>query len=234
MLRASVILATVLLGSAETASADETPPLFGDASAATTQDAPDPQRGRAIAAGGAEGGGVGMKCMACHGLDGKGAATGAIPRLAGLPRGYLREQLDAFMNGERSNAIMAPIALRLNEDERDAVASYYASLDTDAASTGSFDPALVQRGGALAATGERSGATPVTACTSCHMDDGSGASAGVPQLAGQHASYIEAQLIDWQNGLRRSDALGVMKDIAMELSPEDIEAVAAYYASLRP
>ncbi|MGR3512046.1 MAG: c-type cytochrome [Paracoccaceae bacterium] len=234
MLKTSVICALAAFALPGLALADETPPLFGDAPSAISQDRPDPQRGKAIAAGGSTGGGVDMKCMACHGLEGEGAAIGGIPRLAGLPYEYLRDQLDAFINGDRSSAIMAPIALRLQDDERDSVASYYASLATDDGPTGPFDPALVQRGGALAATGERPDASPVTACSSCHVDGSAAAGSDIPQLDGQHASYIEAQLVAWQNGVRRSDALDVMKDIAMQLSAEDIEAVAAYYASLHP
>lgn len=216
--------------------ADDTPPLFGDAPVAAELDWPEPQIGRAIVAGGTESGGVGMKCMACHGLEGAGASEGAIPRLAGLPRDYLRRQLEAFINGGRSSAVMAPIALRLEDSERDAVAHYYASLlgGTAAAPSKMKDAALVQRGGALAATGERPNDAPVTACSSCHEKAGGYAGAVIPQLAGQHASYIEAQLLAWQNGTRRTDPLDVMKNIADRLTDEDIAAVAAYYASLSP
>lgn len=192
-------------------------------------------RGRVIASGGASHGGVRMKCMACHGLTGQG--DGAAPRLAGLPRDYLTDQIASFAEGTRASATMAPIAIQLTPVETRAVTAWYSSqtpaLRDDVAPSGA-DMRLIERGGALARTGMRSSGQDVTACVMCHGNTADAQSSAVPGLAGQTAPYIAAQLRAWQDGARRNDALGVMAQIAAQLTAEEIEAVAAYYANLPP
>lgn len=213
------LLAVCLAGPAVPA---DTPPLFGRVPVAETR--ADAGRGQAIAAqGGAQ------ACVTCHGSAGQGTPREGIPALAGLPRAYLAAQLQAYAGGTRENAVMQPVAARLDARARADVAAYYAQLDRDTRAAPEGNMALLQRGGALAATGMRPGSDPVTACSSCH---GAGAS-GVPRLAGQPAGYIAAQLRAWQAGRRRNDPLGVMISVAEALADPDVDAVAAYYAALR-
>lgn len=61
--------------------------------------------------------------------------------------------------------------------------------------------------------------------------DGLGAGSVSPALAAQPAGYIEAQLNAWRDGDRRADPLGLMTGLAKRLTPAEIKAVAAYYAS---
>ncbi len=212
------------------AAAQSPPPLFDDADDGGVERAPDTALGRTVASGGAQQGGVGMKCMACHGLDDAGAGLGEMPGLAGLPADYIEAQLQAFMAGERFSPIMVPIATQLTEEERLAVADYYASV---APKLSKFDHGaptdMVQQGGALAASGSDS----VPACNQCHGgSDTSGAA--IPRLAGQSAQYIADQLVAWQNGDRANGPLNVMEDIAKSLSDEEIRAVALYYQQTPP
>ena len=67
------------------------------------------------------------KCANCHGGRGEGGLTGA-PRLAGLPRSYFLEQLEAFAQGRRQNGVMTPLARTLSQAEREALAEYYEAL----------------------------------------------------------------------------------------------------------
>jgi cytochrome c553 len=67
------------------------------------------------------------ECANCHGSSGEGGLTGA-PRLAGLPQTYLAQQLVAYANGTRPQAVMTPIARALTLEEREAIAAYYAGL----------------------------------------------------------------------------------------------------------
>jgi cytochrome c553 len=211
-----------------------TPPLFNP----EFGNIPSPaliDTGREIAKGGAETGGVAMKCMACHGLEGQGSATGAIPRLAGLNANYLYDQLRAFRAGTRPAEIMGPIAHGLGEHEARAVTAYYASLaPTPLKELGEVEPELLQHGGALAAAGESLNADYPTACSQCHAAGGSLGSGVAPELAGQHGTYIAKQLRAWQAGERTNDPMGVMAQVAAQLSDRDIAAVAAYYERLDP
>lgn len=192
-------------------------------------------RGFSIAKGGATRGGVGMKCMACHGLEGQGSTDGTVPRLAGLPRDYLVEQLRAFREGTRVSPVMAPIAGGLTETELTSVASYYATREAMPLDTPREVPVeVIQQGGALAQSGLMSEGGEITACVMCHDAEADGRDGHIPSLAGQHAPYIAAQLRAWKNGERNTDPLGVMEEIARHLSEQDIEAVSAFYAEQPP
>ena len=81
------------------------------------------ERGRAVAA----------QCANCHGAEGQGDPAKLVPRIAGQPAGYIRNQLMLFKAEKRSpgdepltkmKAILKPML----EGTLDDVAAYYASL----------------------------------------------------------------------------------------------------------
>ena len=61
--------------------------------------------------------------------------------------------------------------------------------------------------------------------------NGAGIPAQFPRLAGQHADYTYAQLVNFQNGTRKNSPQ--MMDIATRLSDREMKAVADYIAGLR-
>ncbi|MCW5695582.1 MAG: c-type cytochrome [Bauldia sp.] len=193
----------------------------------------DPVRGQAIALGGPFEDLGRVSCAQCHGIDGTGDDSGAFPRLAGQGAFYLYEALNDFATGARPNEVMSPIAAQLSDTDRRDVAAYFAAIE-DAAYPAPRDANadLLQRGGALAAIGGIGGDVP--ACDSCHGAQGAGVPPVYPTLGGQHEAYLVQQLELFRSGERGSDALGVMRAIAALLSDDDIAAVAAYYASVRP
>ncbi|EGA68317.1 cytochrome c4 [Vibrio sinaloensis DSM 21326] len=73
-------------------------------------------------------------------------------------------------------------------------------------------------------------------CVACHGADGNSQLAMYPKLAGQHAKYIEKQLRDLKLGMTSNGKQGrmdpVMSGMAMPLSEQDMQDLAAYYASL--
>src|SRR5205085_2439114 len=74
----------------------------------------------------------------------------------------------------------------------------------------------------------------VQACANCHGPGGMGTGELYPYLAGQHPNYLTATLGAWRDGTRNDDPSGQMPQIAKSLAPEDIAAVAAYYAGQAP
>lgn len=87
-------------------------------------------------------------------------------------------------------------------------------------------PALAQDGAAIAISGTSAGAP---ACASCHGIHGeSNAESGFPRLAGLDAAYLVHQLASFVDGTRKND---IMPPIAKALTPQEREAVAAFYAS---
>ena len=65
-------------------------------------------------------------------------------------------------------------------------------------------------------------------CVACHGPDGNSPAPAFPKLAGQHASYLAKSLNEYKSGTRKDP---IMAGMAAALSKEDIENVAAYYAS---
>jgi cytochrome c553 len=189
--------------------------------------------GRLVAMGGAEAGGSGMACIACHGSNGRGDGSGAFPRLAGQHGWYLYKQLMDYAAGTRPNEIMSGIAARLTEREMEAVSAYYAAIDAPFRPVlGEVEPEMLQWGGQLAAVGSAERGIP--ACVNCHGPQGTGLPPTVPYLAGQYANYMAHQLELWAEGTRNNDAMNVMSTIAMEMTEEDMRAVSEYYARVRP
>ncbi len=158
-------------------------------------------------------------CMPCHGYDGN-TLTQLYPRLAGQPAQYLREQLIAFADGRRSNAIMSPLALSLSSTDIDALAAFYAARP--AAENVSFvpDPQHRERGARL--VGEN-------ACAACHGQDQAGQMV-FPRLAGQGYDYLVVRMHRFRSDAL-SDNAGVMGPIAAPLTDQEIIDMASYLAS---
>ena len=64
-------------------------------------------------------------------------------------------------------------------------------------------------------------------CAACHGADGNSPSDMFPKLAGQGEAYLVKQLADFQSGAREN---AVMAPMVANLSEQDIEDLAAYYA----
>jgi len=68
-----------------------------------------------------------LKCVACHGTEGRRGGPG-IPSLAGQDGLYLARELVLFRSGERRSPRMEPIAQSLSDGEIGALAAYFSSL----------------------------------------------------------------------------------------------------------
>ncbi|RCV91779.1 c-type cytochrome [Billgrantia montanilacus] len=180
----------------------------------------DPERGKAAAA----------VCGTCHQPDGSGrhVADGeSWPRLSGLNAGYIANQLHDYKEGRRRNASMQPFANMLDDQQIVDVAAYYAKLPvTDGQGGDEADEAQLARGEQLALRGDWN--AYIVSCKSCHGPGNEGVGSTFPGIAGQHAGYIEKQLLAWQAGERDNDAQNLMGAIAKRMNDEDIRAVAVW------
>ena len=68
-------------------------------------------------------------------------------------------------------------------------------------------------------------------CAACHAVDGNSAVAANPKLAGLNAEYINKQLVEFKSGARKN---AVMGGIVANLSPQDMQNLAAYYSAQQP
>ncbi|MEE3500117.1 c-type cytochrome [Acidiphilium acidophilum] len=174
------------------------------------------------------------QCAGCHGANGMGNPVAGFPALAGQPTAYLEHQLYAFKHGTRRNAIMKSFATGLTAADRKAIATYYNSLPVVAPASLPAAPSD-DLGKTIALHGAGVGtAHVIPACASCHAAGGLGRAPAFPRLAGQPEQYLEAQLIDWRKGSRNESNLHLMRNIAKDLTAQQIKAVAQYYASLPP
>jgi cytochrome c553 len=167
-------------------------------------------------------------CGRCHGANGHGRGNAAFPKLAGQKPEYLLRALRAYGSSQRNSGIMEPIAASLTEAQRQALADYYAALPSERLSDGTAE-ATLERGRNIAMLGIPEKDVP--SCNDCHGPEGPRRNAAYPLLAGQYADYLLLQLEQFAAGGRGgSDYAHLMQRVAPQMSREEMEAVAAYYA----
>jgi cytochrome c553 len=160
-------------------------------------------------------------CFVCHGLEGESSSE-VFPRLAGQHAEYIAKQLDNFKSGKRKSTAMADMVAKLTPDEMLALGKYFEKQAS---------PQEPLKDAGLAAVGRyifHSGNkfSGVAACSSCHGAAALGTSS-LPRLAGQFASYTEAQLKQFNQRERTNDN-AVMHSIASRMTPLEMAAVAEY------
>ena len=170
-------------------------------------------------------------CAACHMPDAAGQPDVGIPRLAGLTESYIADQLNYFASSARENAAMSAYAKLLSPGQRLEVAAYLQSIPIPASADMPAPPASqLARGAQVFLNGdEHSG---LLACAQCHGPTALGVGDFSPRLAGQSAPYVMSQLEGWQAGNVRDPKGIYMRAIASHLTTADLQAVAAYVASL--
>lgn len=165
------------------------------------------------------GGDAGAKnaCFTCHGLEGQDDGV-SIPRLAGLDAGYLQKQMEDYASGIRHDATMTPIAQRLDQRQRRAVAQWYAMMPAPSSTTVASPAPLVWM------RGDPSRAIP--ACAACHGPTGLGVGPGNPAIAGQPGAYTIDQIERWQKAKRRNDPRSVMAQVVSGLTGAETASIA--------
>lgn len=86
----------------------------------------------------------------------------------------------------------------------------------------------------LAAGDSVAGKEKSASCMACHGSEGKASAPVYPHLAGQQAAYLSLALHAYKSGTRSGGQAEVMKAFVAGLSDEDIDDLAAYYASLKP
>lgn len=175
-----------------------------------------PERGAQIAA---------AVCTSCHGENGV-STTPELPSLAGQSPFAIYKQLHDYRSGARVHPLMTPVARQLLVPDLANVAVYYGRGSAQRSGLSfryqSAERAIVR----LAAEGDS--ARRIPSCNSCHVD-GAGGPIETPVLTGQHHQYLAAQLRAYRAGQRRNDVYRRMRNIAGQLTDEEIEALALYY-----
>ncbi len=66
-------------------------------------------------------------CANCHGTQGQAVSNAAVPGLAGMPAGYLSEQMKAFKAGTRPATVMHQLSKGYSDAQIESIAAYYAA-----------------------------------------------------------------------------------------------------------
>jgi cytochrome c553 len=82
----------------------------------------------------------------------------------------------------------------------------------------------------FAAGNAEAGKKKAAQCQTCHGMDGMSKLPEAPNLAGQNPIYLVRALSDYKSGARKNEMMSV---IIGQLSPEDINDLAAYYSSIK-
>ena len=96
---------------------------------------------------------------------------------------------------------------------------------------GALAVAMGASAAALGAGSADEGQSKSTACIACHGPNGNSANPEWPNLAGQHEQYVRKQLQAFKSGARKNP---LMTPMAMGLSDDDMEDLAAYFAAQKP
>jgi cytochrome c553 len=170
-------------------------------------------------------------CFACHGSDGNGR-DGVFPKIAGLSANYIQQSLKDYRAGTRPSGFMWPFAASLSDEEIKDLAAHFAGMERHSHQKGAEpDQKKIQQGAQIAEPARNT--RPTLACQSCHVRDSSKRALDVPDLAGQPARYLSAQLKLFRSGTRGgTQNAKLMAHIAQKLTDADIENVSAYFAAL--
>ena len=160
-----------------------------------------------------------QRCAICHGPQGVSDANS--PNLAGQFAAVTYKELNDFKTGARVNVIMTPFAVNMTNQDMLDVAAYYSYLPRVPSSHADAKipaPLIVTTGAPM---------RNIAPCGSCHGDIDT--KAGSPWLGGQSAVYIKAQLHAFASGTRHNDISQQMRNIARQMTAEEIDQVAHYY-----
>ncbi len=171
-------------------------------------------------------------CQTCHGPSGQGfRGFNPIPRLAGQPVEYLKNQLKAFAERGRNSNIMYNVSHVLSPAMIDALAKSFSERNPKP--LGGAPRELAAEGKKIFEEGVPDANVPP--CASCHGAEAKG-EGEFPRLAGQLHDYIFGKLTNWSHergqNPAKPDASAIMEPIAHGLTEAQIKAVAAYVSNL--
>ena len=158
-------------------------------------------------------------CAACHGADGNSQIPGT-PSIAGQPRQFIVTALYMFREGRRKNEQMTPFTEKLSNADLNDLALYFSSQKM-ALPAHKTTPERIAQGKAI---------TEKNNCVACHRPDLTGQQ-HIPRIASQRHEYLQSQLKQFRASTR-ADFDGTMTSATQGLTPEDIEVLSDYLASL--
>ena len=169
-----------------------------------------------------------LYCASCHGAAGE-APSRNYPHLAGQRAEYTYKMLVDYKDYRRDEGTgraqsMVQLSQLLTEQQMADLAVYYESLPfPEGNGTLSGTPLLVSKGDPQRL---------LTPCASCHGVSGEGGRNETPALAGQVKDYFIRTMHNFKEEHRDNDTEEGMRQFVHDLTEEEIETLAEYYASM--
>jgi cytochrome c553 len=165
-----------------------------------------------------------LQCSMCHGARGTASSGTGAPHLAGQPPSSTYKQLRDFKSGHRPSSVMQPLATNLSDQDMHDLAAFYATQTRETlvrhAALQPEVPRLVSNGSPMRNIG---------ACATCHSP--SVARAATPVLDGLPEAYLRQQLNNFKSGSRANDINRQMRNAAHQLTAQEVDILARYYAA---
>lgn len=170
------------------------------------------------------------RCITCHTISGNSIMP-IWPKIAEQHFEYMMKQLVEFKkgkSGDRFDPNMFAMLQGINDEELYGLAEYFSKQVLEK-SKGIVDENLFNYGKKLYLYGDSS--IKLSGCVGCHGIDASGNKlAKIPALRWQHKDYIILQMKKFKSNDRSNDLNGVMRDISIVISDDQVAALAEYIA----
>src|SRR5690606_9920854 len=140
-----------------------------------------------------------------------------VPKLGGQNADYIEVALQGYRRGTRGHDTMHAQAASLSDQDIADIAAYIESLENSA------EEGISRAPEEMVAAGKEK----IAVCVACHGEAGIAPAPQWPNLAGQHASYLERALRQYKSGEREDITMAPMAALLDETA---IEEVAAYFA----
>ncbi|HIH2763092.1 MAG TPA: c-type cytochrome [Candidatus Azoamicus sp.] len=173
------------------------------------------------------------RCITCHTISGNSTTT-IWPKLAEQHSGYMLKQLLEFKkgkDGDRYDPTMVGMLQGVSESEMLDLADHFSKqvLEKKKVKINKID---FENGKNIYLFGSKE--NNVVACVGCHGIDGTGNKlANFPSLKWQHKDYLIIQLKKFKTNERRNDTNGIMRDIASNMSEQQMNFVASYISGMK-
>lgn len=174
-------------------------------------------------------------CYSCHGVGGNNPSQ-ATPSLAGQNAMYTYKMLKDYQSGrfivDHKSHVMVNLVRVYDDQQLADMSAYFAAQPLPYAQyiekEVDIDPKIVR----LVAKGDTS--RMIVPCASCHGAHGEGGMNETPALTGMSPRMFIRHMKAYQDGSRHNDVMSGMAQFTKDLTDDEIQALADYYAQLKP
>ena len=180
---------------------------------------------------------LGNFCSSCHGTNGA-AVSEAVPSIAGQHKEYLRQAMlemrpvvDKDKNDitPRYSTLMKIFMKGYTDEEIELMAAYYSSREWENTNN-KPNKKLIKVAKNLKDT---EGKPLLDTCIACHYANGNNEDdTGIPRIGGQNALYLKHAMLEFKDSKRKGQRASEM-DVVKDLTVEEIEALAEYFAHVK-